>query len=42
MNKQSKDSKKPETKKPESKKGNQGGEIDVPTIKKGVSETMDL
>ena len=42
MNKQSKDSKKPETKKPESKKGNQGGDIDVPTIKKGVSETMDL
>ena len=41
MNKQSKDSKKPESKKPESKKGNQGGEIDVPTIKKGVSETME-
>ena len=41
MNKQSKDSKKPETKKPESKKGNQGGDIDVPTIKKGVSETME-
>lgn len=31
-----------DSKKPESKKGNQGGDIDVPTIKKGVSETMDL
>jgi len=41
MNKQNKDSKKPESKKPESKKGNQGGDIDVPTIKKGVSETME-
>ena len=41
MNKQNKDSKKTESKKPESKKGNQGGDIDVPTIKKGVSETME-
>lgn len=31
-----------DSKKTESKKGNQGGDIDVPTIKKGVSETMDL
>lgn len=35
MNKQSKDSKKPETKKPESKKGNQGGDIPIPPIKEG-------
>lgn len=42
MNKQNKDSKKPESKNHETKKGNQGGDIDVPTIKKGVSETMDI
>jgi protein phosphatase len=39
---QEKNKKKTESKpKTESKKGNQGGEIDVPTIKKGVSEAMD-
>ena len=42
MNKQNKDSKKAEPKKGDTKKGNQGGDIDVPAIKKGVSETMDL
>lgn len=41
MKSQDKDSKKAEPKKGDTKKGNQGGEIDVPAIKKGTSEMMD-
>ncbi len=42
VNSQNKENKKTDTKKTEKpSKGNQGGEIDVPTIKKGVSEAMD-
>lgn len=42
MKSQDKESKKAQPKNGDTKKGNQGGEIDVPTIKKGVPETMDL